>query len=364
VSSSVPPEHIPVRKIELCASRAVLTPEAPTAELTAKLYPAQASFHDLEWRASDDRGLPVSHVKVEPMDSRHVRITGLGDGAARIRCACRNGKDFLQVISVLEVRVEGMGSLYLNPYNFLSAALYTQSHAEIGNGNERGIATSRTEMSWIAYEGIDFGRAGAEELTISVFEMNSVPTPIRFWKGVPYAPGSKLIGERIYDKPSIWNTYQDETFRLEEPLTGTDIFGIELQCKVHIKGFTFHRRSRAWDRMSAAAYDMLYGDSYTLGEGSVDGIGNNVSLVFSNLDFGEKGLTKLTIRGRTQLDNNTIHLRFEHDGESQRRVVEFRHQEDWGEQTFSLEPVFGEQDVTFLFLPGSCFDFMDFQFEA
>ncbi len=224
ITPSAPLDVLPVRKIELHASRTVLTPEEPVAELTAEIYPPEAGFRDLEWRATDARGITVPYVKLEVVEGcpQRVRATGLGDGVARIRCTSRNGKEFSKIISTLELQTEGMGSMYMNPYGYLSAALYTKSHGGIGNGNERGIATSRTEMSWVAYEGVDFGRDGADTLTISVFEMSGVPTPIRFWKGEPYAPGSKMIGERIYDKPTTWNVYKDETFQLDEPLTGTD----------------------------------------------------------------------------------------------------------------------------------------------
>lgn len=365
VPDSVPDSRVPVRKAELRAVRTVLPPEQPTTEVTVQLHPANAGYADLGWRAADDQGITASNVKLEPVegDPTRVRITGQGDGPVRIRCTCCNGREVPQIISQLELAVEGMGSMYLDPYSFLYASLYTRSHAEIGNGNERGIATARTEMSWVAFEDLDFGRAGSDTLTISVFEMSGVPTPIRFWRGVPYAPGSRMIGERIYDKPTTWNTYKDETFRLDEKLTGLATFGIELKCKVHIKGFTFQKGSRAWDRISAVDHDMLYGDSYRLAERSVNEIGNNVSLVFRELDFGTKGFTRVTIRGRTQLENNTIHICFVRNGETRRRIVEFSHQEDWGEQTFRLEPVYGMQDVTFLFLPGSQFDFMDFRFE-
>ena len=192
--------------------------------------------------------------------------------------------------------------------------------------------------------------------------MSYVLSPFRFSKGIPYAAGSRMIGQRIYDKPSTWNTYKPETFRLDERLTGQDVFAIELNCKVHIKGFTFQRRSRAWDTISARGYDAVYGDRFTITPGSVEGIGNNVSLVFRDMDFGTRGFTGVAIRGKSRLENNTIHLRFEGADGQARRVVEFPGSEDWTEHSFPLEPVYGRQDVTFLFLPGCDFDFMEFRF--
>lgn len=145
----------------------------------------------------------------------------------RIRCQCG------PVLSDLEMEIQGLGSLHLSPYDYVNAPLYTDSHGEIGNGNERGITFSRTKISWVA---------------------------------------------------------------------------------------------------------------------------------FRQLDFGTRGFTGVAIRGKSALENNTIHIRFEGDGAPQRRVVEFTGSDCWTERTFSLEPVYGKQDVTFLFLPGCDFDFREFRF--
>ncbi len=357
ISESTKEIPVPVRKIELRADASCLTAEAPRTVIRARVFPAGAAFK-LTWRVMDDHGVTVPNVKLEPVDGEEnaVRATGVGDGSVRIRCLCG------YILSDLELEVTGLGSLYLNPYEFVCAALYNHSQGDIGNGNERGIATSRTGRSWVAYDKLDFGPAGADTLTSPIFEMAGMPTPVRFWKGIPYAPGSKMIGERIYDKPTTWNVYKEETFKLDEPLTGRDVFGIELQCKVHIKGFAFLPRTRAWDRIGARDFDCVYGDRYTATEEAVEGIGNNVSLIFRGQDFGESGLRGVAIRGKSRLENNTIHLRFEGDGEPQRRVVEFPGCGDWQEVRFPLEPVRGRQDVTFLFLPGCDFDFQSFQF--
>lgn len=84
------------------------------------------------------------------------------------------------------------------------------------------------------------------------------------------------------------------------------------------------------------------------------------------MDFGEKGCTGLHLRGRSDLPANTVHLLFEPDtpdgGETERRVVEFGPQTEWGEQTFQFAPVTGKRRLTFLFLPGTQFDFDSFMF--
>lgn len=356
--------EIPVRKLEITADRRVLTPEHPEAEFTVRLRPANASYADLEWRITDDGGVTAANAQLEPLDETgtRVRVRGLGDGPVRVRCTCKNGKEMPQLISQLELDIQGMGRLNPDPYAFITGSLYTQSFGEVGNGNERGVSTSRTGRSWVAYENLDFGRDGSDTVEIPIFELAGEPTELRFWKGVPYGPDSVMIGARIYHKPKQWNVYQTETFQLDQRLTGLATFGIELNAKIHIKGFRFQRQSRAWEKLQAVNCDMVYGDSFTRRPEAICDIGNNVSLVFQGLDFGTRGCSGVTIRGRSDLENNTIHLDFQKDGVSQRRIVEFHRQPDWGEQTFRFQPVYGAQDVTFIFLPGCQFDFDSFRF--
>ena len=218
----------------------------------------------------------------------------------------------------------------------------------------------------IAYEPL-LRCAEAEETAHAlgaVFVLDGEPTTFRFWDGEPYAEGSTMIGERVYHKPKQWNVYQPDTFKLDKLLRGIGRFAVELNVKVHIKGFTFTRHSRAWDTLAAGACDAVYGDSFTRDGSRVLGIGNNVSLLFDRMDFGETGCCGIRITGRSPLPANTVHLMFAaaDGGETERRVVEFGPQADWGEQTFTFEPVTGARQVTFLFLPGTQFDFDSFTF--
>ena len=134
-----------------------------------------------------------------------------------------------------------------------------------------------------------------------------------------------MIGERVYHKPKQWNVYQPDTFKLDKLLRGIGRFAVELNVKVHIKGFTFTRHSRAWDTLAAGACDAVYGDSFTRDGSRVLGIGNNVSLLFDRMDFGETGCCGIRITGRSPLPANTVHLMFAaaDGGETERRVVEF-----------------------------------------
>ena len=95
---------------------------------------------------------------------------------------------------------------------------------------------------------------------------------------------------------------------------------------------------------------------------AVEGIGNNVSLEFDLMDFSEAGTSKLIVYGRSAIDKNTIHIRFANSAGESNQLVEFTQTDGYEEQVFDLELVNGKQKVTFIFLPGSQFDFGWFRF--
>ncbi|MBR2529222.1 MAG: DUF4982 domain-containing protein [Blautia sp.] len=371
------PDFVPVRKIELTGkdispASQTLNPEQPSCEIHARIFPQNASDPKLTWRVTDELGLDSFQAKIEILneDASRIRLTAIGDGLVTLRCMCHNNRPQPQVISILDFTIQGMGAIHPSPYSYLSAAWYSRSEGDIGSGNERGITTSRTDTSWVAYQDLDFGRIGANTLTMDIFELTGDPTPIRFWQGIPYEKDSLLLGERIYHHSPIWNVYQAECFTLDRILTGSTTFAIELHRKIHLKGFLFHRRSRAWDSLKAVQADAVFGDSYTIQTDVITRIGNNVSLVYRDMDFGEKGCAGIVLRGRSPLADNTIHLLFRsrnpeegQDENTRRRVIEFSGCEEWEEKEFSLEPIYGMQEVTFLFLPGSCFDLDCFRFK-
>lgn len=353
-------DYIPVRKIELSTQTNVLTPENNSTEVIAKIYPENANIQDLNWRVTNDSGVTVCEAQIQKIANNKIILKGIGDGKIRLRCTCNNLRNHVQIISQLEFEIKNMGKLSLDPYSFLSGSLYGKFFGDIGNGNERGVSMSRTGMSWVAYENLDFGKAGSNKVKIPIFELAGEPTCIRFWRGVPYEKTSKMIGQRIYHKPKIWNVYQDEVFTLDEKLVGVETFSIELNSKIHIKGFQFEKQNRAQEKIKATDYDTAYGDTYSVQDNMIKGIGNNVSLIFDEIDFGENGVSGIEICGSTPLKNNTIHICFNKDGEESRQIVEFTGKNN--KQTFKLDKIFGINDVTFLFLPGSQFDFESFKF--
>ena len=78
---------------------------------------------------------------------------------------------------------------------------------------------------------------------------------------------------------------------------------------------------------------------------------------------GTAEATSITICGKSNTENNTINIKFfAEDGTSTTQVIEFAHTDGYEEKTFPLPPVSGKQKISFVFLPGSNFDFKWFRF--
>ena len=233
-------DELPIRKIELSSPKGQqMNKERQELVIEAKVYPKDATYHDLEWKVMDAKGAETTRARLEILDKekRMVKVTALGNGEFRLRAACRNGRERISQISELELSASGLKD------------------------------TEETSLS-----------------------------------------------------------------------------------------------NRAFIRHVASECDEIYGDSFERQEGAVTKIGNNVSLVFKAMDFGEKGTCAVRIVGSTPLEKNSIHIRFSNGSQEIRRIVEFGHCEGYEEQSFLFERVNGLQEVTFIFLPGSEFNFRDFIF--
>lgn len=354
--------EVPIRKLEIISPLGTHLNEGQReAEVCVRVYPENATYDDISWRATTVSGVDSNIVRIIP-GGRKAVIKALGDGIFYLRATAKNGGKNIRLISVLDFTVTGLGTAYYNPYEFISGSLYSRSFGEIGNGNERGIATSRDGESGVLFERLDFGTFGSDEITIPIFELGGKATQIEIWEGLPYGEESELLADVIYDKPSIWNTYQEETYRLKKRLTGITSLVFLLRSKVHIKGFSFKKSEKAFEQLSVLACSRIYGDTYTLEEDGITGIGNNVTIVFDEMDFGTDGFKKLVLCGRSAIDKNTVHIRFNGAEGEIMQLAECNYSEQYEEYEIPLENVTGPQSVSFIFLPGSNFDFKWFRF--
>lgn len=360
-----------VRKIELSSEEGSLfTPEKKQIRVMAKLMPEEAAKaikpDQLIWKAVNDAGIESPLAKVEPENENFAaNVTALGDGEFRLRCMVKNGTDKVKVISQLEFTVTGLGEASLNPYGFIAGGMHTYVEGEAGNGNEHGVSTASDGRTVVGYDRVDFGSFGSDRITLPIFELSNVPCPIQIWEGIPGQKGSELLAEVVYQKLSIWNVYQEETYTLKRRIKGITMLSFVLNQKIHLKGFSFTPVQKAYEKLMATENDAIYGDAFTVLENEIHEIGNNVTLEYHDMDFGGEGCCSITICGKTQNDKNTIHISFtdEENGEEEhRQIVEFTGSEGEKEMTFSLEKVCGKKTVRFIFLPGSRFDFSWFRF--
>ena len=355
-----------VRKIEIApknnlpGSGVLLTKENPSCEFTWKMLPKGANSRPVEWQVTNIAGIVTPFAKAE-VKGDTVRVTATGDGNYFLRALGGNAADYPEIISQIEVPAQGMGCPALNPYGFVSAGLYDLHEGDIGTGNEKGIAFARDGESMVGFSSVDFGKAGSDTLILSIFALDGNPYEIELSDGDP-RQGGKMISVLKYEKPSIWNVYQDETYRLPVRLTGIHTLCFRMRDKVHMKGFSFEQQERAFAQLSAGDADAVYGDSFTRSGSAVNGIGNNVSLTFDEMDFGKVRNCSLIIKGRTNLNVNSITVRIrDSKGNTVNEVADFRGS-GGGEQCFPVSVPGGMCSVTFVFLPGSNFDFESFRF--
>ena len=353
---------IPVRKIEICAEGSRrLTKDHPSCTFRWKQLPEEAKGEPVQWLVTNDAGIISPFAAVQAEGDR-ITVTAAGDGSFRLRALGGNAKDHPEIISEIEFSAEGIGSPALDPYAFISAGLYDLHEGDIGTGNEKGIAFSREGESMAGFSRVDFGKAGSDTLILPVFALNGDPYEIELFDGDP-RKGGRLITVLHYEKPSIWNVYQEETYQLPERLQGLHCLCFRMRDKVHLKGFRFARQSRAFSRLAAGEADTVYGDAFRREGTAVRGIGNNVSLCFEEMDFGNAKECDLMIRGRTDLPVNSITLHIRNgNGEETTGVADFLGT-GGAEQHFRIRTPGGMCSVTFVFLPGSAFDFESFRFD-
>jgi len=239
---SEPVNEIPVRKIELVSLDGNrLNENKKSVTVKAMLHPKNATYQDVEWRVTDDAGNDSILADVEANGKTAV-LTAKADGKVRLRCATRNGRNHISMYSQLEFEISGTGEAYLDPYDFIPGSRYGFCSRELRIGNERGIATlNDSDETIIGFKNVDFGDFCSDEITIHIFSFDQEEFPIEIWEGIPGEPESELINTVIYTKGSIWNTYQEQAFKLRKRMIGIKTISFVLRKRIHIKGFSFRK---------------------------------------------------------------------------------------------------------------------------
>ena len=352
---------VPVRRIEIIPEGCtVLSAVNRECSFRYTVHPPAASDTGIRWQATNESGIETPFVTVE-QDCERVRVRAEGDGRYYLRALWGSQKGQTDIISLMEFAAEGIGKPALDAFDYISAGLYDISSGVIGAGNEKGIAFSRDGESMAGFSRVDFGKYGTDRITADIFALNDDPYEIELFDGVP-DKGGRLIQVLRYQKTSIWNVYQPETWTLPERLTGVRTICFRMKDKVHMRGFVFEKQNTAWFFHAASGADSLYGDSYRIEGTAVRGITNNVTLSWNETDLGDGGELDVEIEGTTPLPCNTIMIRIRAgDGAETTDHLEFSGKGE-GKQCFRISAPAGKCTVSFVFLPGCCFDFDGFRF--
>ena len=174
----------------------------------------------------------------------------------------------------------------------------------------------------------------------------------------------ECLGKFTYSHKSIKNTYSENIFIINRRLFGIHTITFNLLENIFFQGFYFDKTPKAFAKLRALDANLIAGDSFIKTEEAVEGIGNNVNLDFEDMNFGDKSATHLTICGRSNIENNSIVVKFfDIIRNSSTEIVEFSRSNEYEEKIFEIKDINGEKKVSFIFLPGSNFDFKWFQFE-
>lgn len=372
--------EIPVRKIELTNHGTnQLNPDATSTTVSAKIYPENATYDDIELKAVTLNGVPSSAVTIDwDKETKTAQITAVGDGEFRLCGTCCNGLDHVEVISELEFEVTGMGEATRNPYGIISAIDYHESSDKnLILSFQGGVYITGNERTVITFDNIDFGDYGADEIHLPIFSFSD-DLPVEVWQGTPGLPGEagcidepaapgttsargECLLQETYHAKSWYNHYQENVFTLKKRLKGIQTLSIVVypEIKMSLQGFSFTKTEKAYAKLLASDNTNVTGDMFTIDGDAIREIGNNVTVEFHDMHFDEEGLRTITIHGRSHIEMNTIHVRFiPADGSDGtiNQIIDFPYSDSPQTLTFDLEPVYGDYHLNLIFLPGCKFD--------
>ena len=332
-------------------------PERRSAEIRAKLLPENCTYDDISWSVVRRNGVESSLAQVDG-SGRSAVVTAKGDGEFFVRAMVHNGAEHPQVIADIPFTAEGLGAAVRDAYSFISASTLDSSNVPT-NIIEDGALSNFDGRTVMTYSDIDFGKTGSQIISLSVgtcFDM-----PVEVWEGTP--DDGKLICRVDFGNNGHWCGFAGQDFALAERLTGVRTISVVIDSRVIFGGFSFVPIERAYDTNWVGEADSVYGDDYRIDGRRVADIGNNVIINYEGLDFGEGGSEALIISGETGNPMNQIQLRYTPAGGAQKTVL-LEFQQDGGrEQRFDIPNLSGVNDVSFVFMPGSRFDFDWFRFE-
>lgn len=349
--------EIPARRLVPVTDSSVFTPERPTGELRVKLFPEGCTYSDIKWSVVRRNGVESNLATVE-WDGEKALVTAKGDGEFCVRAMVHNGAEHPQVIEDISFRAEGLGAAFKDAYGFISANTLDSSNVPT-NMIEDGAISNFDGRTVMTYKDVDFGKTGSEIVSINIGACFDVPVEV--WEGIP-GEGTLLCSVK-FGNNGHWCGFAGQDFPMSQRLTGVHDISVVISDRIIFGGIGFIPVQRAYDTNWVGEADSVYGDDYSITGRSVTGIGNNVIINYEGLDFGVAGTDELVISGVTRNPMNQIQLRYTPEGGSQKTVLLEFTQDGGREQRFTIPEITGVNDISFVFMPGSSFDFDWFRFE-
>lgn len=344
---------IPIRKIECSSGRKTLCKENVSDTVTYRILPENATYSDISFKTVTPHGADSPIADAVSDGDNKIKVTAKGDGEFLLRICANNGSEFPQIISEVPYFCEGLGEAVRSPYDFVRAETFNE-HSDsvnfIGNGALAGFGNG----GYAVYDSFDFGRAGTRKIILHLGHNLGHDTPVKLTIG-------ESVTKIMFPDNNMWNGFSPTEFELSEEVKGICDIRVDINGNVTFGGFEFIPEKESTALINASSCDEIYGDDYTMKDGRVENIGNNVVLTFKDFDLGD-GVNKITVTGRTENETNTVELRVNENGVQKTILLEFKKSADFTSQVFDIEKLSGKYDLSFVFLPGSKFDFESFRF--
>lgn len=355
---------IPIRKIELHYDKELtLTPEYKTAEINFSILPSNATYKDVYFKVLTPDAVEANYATVS-VDGSTATVTALGDGEFTLTAFANNDKDHPEVLSTLNFKAIGLGEATHDGYNLVPGIMCKKTHSEECKLSFLGgifLPATSDSLAYITFENIDLKDYGSDEIHLPIFSFeNEIPLEIYLGE---YNSKSKCLYKGTYKAKSIYNTYQENVFKLSEKLKDTFTITFVFHCssRFSVRGFYFTKKNKAYSRLSALDNSRITGDTFNIEKDAITSIGNNVCIEYSNMDFTD-GFSHIKICGKSNNATTSIHIMFTEEDNNSFQLIEIPGSNDYKEYSFPLKSKRYSGTVSFLFLPGSDFDLKYFEF--
>lgn len=355
---------IPIRRINLSnPGFTKFTKDCTETDVIYEILPHDASYDDISIKALTPDGVVANFVDIKS-ENNVIHVACKGDGEFKLTACAGNGSKLCEIISELEFSASGLGLAAFDPYDFVPGVSYSNCSSDEAELSFQGgvfVPASPSGESFVSYANVDFGNFGSDEIDIPIFIFEN-EMPLSIWEGE--ADAGECLGKFTYRAPSVYNHYQSNTFKLSRKIKGTKTVTLkfETMSRFSLKGFSFIRPDKAYEKIDVLDNSQISGDSFTIEAEAITNIGNNVSIEFDDMNF-DKGISGITICGRSNNEKTSVHILFTDAEDTTRQMVEIPYSEEYSEYKFSLQNVSINGKVSLVFLPGSDFDIKWFRFE-